>query len=64
MILDTESISNNFVLIQGYLQGRKVNFKVKLWKYAFQQIQITASIIPLFAVFLTEQSICCTILMI
>ena len=51
------------MLIQGHLQGEKVNSKVKTCWY-YQQMEITASVIPLFDVFLTEELSCSTILMI
>ena len=52
------------MLIQGHLQGEKVNSKVKTVKWYYQQMEITASVIPLFDVFLTEELGCGTILII
>ena len=52
------------MLIQGHLQGEKVNSKVKTVKWYYQQMEITASVIPFFDVFLTEELSCGTILII
>ena len=57
-------ISNDVLLIYGHLQGEKVNSKVKTVKWYYQQMEITASVIPLFDVFLTEELNCGTILII
>ena len=62
MILTTESIYDIIMVTQGHLQGQKVNSKGKTAKICF--LTIAASVIPLFDVFLTEESTCSTILMI
>ena len=61
--MTTEFISKNILLIQGHLRGQKVNSKVKTAKIGLLTNSSKCNSLPLYGVFLTEESICGTILM-